>query len=186
HAGQHGRNHVHAHVQLGIVFGLSGDDQRCTGFVDQDGVNFVDNRVGQTARAAILGAVFHIVAQVVKTKFVVGTVGNVSLIGSNLLGIVLLGNYDAHAQTQEVVQTPHPVRIASSQVIVDGHHVHAFAGQCIQVHGQGRSQGFTLTRTHFGNLAVVQGNGTEHLHVKVAHAKYTDTSHAYYCKSLGQ
>src|SRR5690606_24323643 len=86
HAGQHGRDHVHAHVQLGIVFGLSGDDQRCTGFVDQDGVNFVDNRVGQTALAAILGAVFHIVAQVVKTKFVVGTVGNVSLIGSNLLG----------------------------------------------------------------------------------------------------
>ena len=41
--GQLRRQLVHADIQLGVVFGLAGDDQRRARLVDQDRVDFVDD-----------------------------------------------------------------------------------------------------------------------------------------------
>lgn len=59
-------NFVHLLVQIGGFVGRAGDDKRRTGFVDQDGVHFVDDGVMVAALHQLLGVKFHVVAQVVR------------------------------------------------------------------------------------------------------------------------
>ena len=47
--------------------------------------------------------------------------------------------------------------------------MHAFSGQCVEVDGQGGGQGFAFTCSHLSDLALVQGNTADQLHVKVTH-----------------
>ena len=68
------------------------------------------------------------------------------------------GVIDADRQTQEVVQTPHPLGIARGQVIGDRDNVHAPTGQGVEVHRQRGGQGFALAGAHFGNFSLVQGD----------------------------
>ena len=62
----------------------------------------------------------------------------------------------AYAQAEELIQRAHPVGVTTGQVVVHRDHVHALAGQCIEVDREGRHEGFTLTGTHLGDLAFVQ------------------------------
>ena len=55
----------------------AGDDERRTGFVDEDGVHFVDDGVMVAALHQLLGVEFHVVAQVVEAELVVRAVGDV-------------------------------------------------------------------------------------------------------------
>src|SRR3546814_14389809 len=73
-------------VQLRGVLGRTGDDQRRARLVDQDRVDFVDDRVMQAALVALFLAQRHVVAQVVEAEFVVGAVGDVGRIGRMLVG----------------------------------------------------------------------------------------------------
>ena len=64
-------------VNIDVVFGLAGDDERRTRFVNQNRINFVDDGVIEAALAAIRHRVFHVVAQVIETEFVVSAVGDI-------------------------------------------------------------------------------------------------------------
>jgi hypothetical protein len=66
----------------------------------------------------------------------------------------------------------HPFGVAAGQIVVDGDHVHALAGQCIQVYRQRAHQGFTFTGAHLGDFAVMQHHAADHLHVEVAHFQH--------------
>ncbi len=77
---------------------------------------------------------------------------------------------DADAQAQQVIDRPHPARVAPGQVVVDGDQVHALAGQGVQVQGQARHQGFALTGLHLGDLAEVQDHAAHQLDVEMPEA----------------
>ena len=168
-AHQIGHNFVHGHIHGRVVFGRAGDDQWRTRFVDQDGVHLVDDGVVQHALHTIIGLIDHVVAQIVEAVLVVGTVGNVGVVRLLLVFTRQVGQVDTDRQTQEVVQARHGTGIAAGQVIVDGHHMHTFACQSVQIHGQRGGQRLAFAGTHFSNLAVMQRHGTQHLHVKVTH-----------------
>ncbi len=84
------------------------------------------------------------------------------------------------------MQAAHPFGITARQVIIDGNDVHAFASQCIEVGGQRRNQGFTLPRTHFGDLAVMEHHTADQLHIEVPHAEHTLTGFTDNRKGFGQ
>ena len=155
-ARQHGHHLVHGLVLRRVVVCLTADDERCARFVNQDGVDFVNDGEVKATLHAVFGFVHHVVAQIIKTKFVVGTVRDVGVVGGLFFFARELGQVDAHAHAQEVVKLAHPLRIAAGQIIVDRDHVHTFVGQCIEVHRQGGRQGLALTGAHFRNFAVVQ------------------------------
>jgi hypothetical protein len=64
--------------------------------------------------------------------------------------------------------------------------MHTLACNGIEVGRQRGGQGFTLTRAHLCNLAVVQGNTARELHIKVAHFHDALGAFADHRKSLGQ
>ena len=133
-------------VVLDRFRGRPADDQRCPGLVDQDVVHFVHDGEIQFPLHTLRGLEGHIVPKVIKTKFVVGPVGDVRLVGLrtadpsqelepvgwvcefrivDVRGVVLEAR---HGQAQSVVDRPHPHRIPPRQVVVHRHYVDTVAG----------------------------------------------------------
>ena len=73
------------------------------------------------------------------------------------------------AQAVEHVERTHPLGVTLGEVVVDGHHMHTVAGEGVEEHGQSCHEGLTFTRRHLGNLALMQHDTTEQLHVVVNH-----------------
>ena len=177
---------VHLGVQAGRVLAAAGDDQRGAGFIDQDGVHLIDDGKGMAALHHVGLVGHHVVAQIVKTELVVGAVGDVGGVGG-AAGVAVHALYDqADGQPQPAVEFAHPLAVALGQIVVDSDHVHAFAGQGIQVGGQGGHQRFAFTGLHLGNVAAVQGNAADDLHGKVLHAQHTPCSFAADGECVGQ
>ena len=185
-AHQQRRDLVHGLVHGGVVLGLAADDQRRARLVDQDRVHLVDDGVVQLALHAIGHLVDHVVTQVVEAILVVGAVGDVGVVGGLLLLARHLRQVHAHRQAQEVVQPPHPLRVAIGQVVVDGDHVHALALKCVQVHRQRGRERLALAGAHLGDLALVQRHAAHQLHVEVAHLHDALGGFAHHGKRLGQ
>ena len=69
----------------------------------------------------------------------------------------------------EPVQPAHPLGVASGEVVVHRHHVHAAAGERVQHAGQRRDEGLALAGLHLGDPARVEHGAADELHVEVAH-----------------
>ena len=158
-------------VLLGRLLGRAGDDQRRARLVDQDRVDLVDDREVELALHVLLERELHVVAQVVEAELVVRAVGDVGLVGL-LAGAVVDAVHDhADLEAEEVVQSAHPLGVAARQVVVDGDDVHALAAQSVQVDRQGGDQRLALAGLHLGDVAPVEHDAADELHVEVPHAE---------------
>ncbi len=142
-------------VEVFVFFGGTRNDQRRARFVDEDRVDFVDDREHEAALHFVVEAEREIVAQVVEAEFVVGAVGDVAAIGGALLGRVLLVLDDADGEPQEAIDRTHPVRVALREVLVDGDDVHALTRERVEVGGQRRHQRLAFAGAHLGDAAIV-------------------------------
>ena len=154
-----------------VAAGRTGDDERGTGFVDEDGVDLVDDDEGVAALDQVLGALGHVVAQIVEAELVVGAVGDVAGVLLTALGGRLSHEDAAGGQPQEAVDAPHEVGLVLGEVVVDGHDVNALAGQGPQVGGHRGHEGLALTGLHLGDVAAVEGRPAHDLDVVGAHAQ---------------
>ncbi len=164
-ADEHG---VLAVLGRGFAGGLA-DDERRAGFVDEDRVHFVDDRVVEVALHFVFQRRRHVVAQVVETEFVVGAVGDIAGVGR---AAVLRGEPVDDAPDREAerfVEDAHPRRVALGEVVVDRHDVHAFAGERVEVRGQRGDERFTFAGFHFRDAAAVEDRASEQLHVERDH-----------------
>ncbi len=89
-------------------------------------------------------------------------------------------------EPEEAVHGPHPVRVALGEVLVDGDDVHAFAGERVEVGRERRDERLALAGAHFGDLALVQRDAADELHVEVAHAERAARRLAHHGERLGQ
>ena len=92
----------------------------------------------------------------------------------------------ADRQPQEAVDLAHPLRVALGQVVVHRHHVHAVAGQRIQIAGKRRHQRLAFAGLHLGDLARVQHHAADQLHIEVPHAHRANTGLAHHRERLGK
>ena len=93
---------------------------------------------------------------------------------------------DADAQAEKLVEPPHPLRVASGQVVVDGDDVNAFASERVQIAGQRGDQRLSFTGLHFGDLALMQHIATDELHVEVPHVQDALAGFARTAKASGR
>ena len=80
--------------------------------------------------------------------------------------VAILDSRDADAES--VVDRPHPFGIAAGEVVVDGDHMDAAAGERVEEDGQRRGQGLPLAGLHLGDRAVVEDHAADQLDVVVA------------------
>ena len=122
-------------VEIRAVVERAGDDQRRARLVDQDRVHLVDDGVDMAALHHVLEPVLHVVAQIVEAELVVGAVGDVARIGGLALLVVEPVHDHADGEPEEAVDLAHPFGVALGEVVVDGHDMHAPAGERVEVHG---------------------------------------------------
>src|SRR5438477_7972372 len=70
-------NRVRLVVLVGRLFGWTRDDQRSARFVDQDRIDFINDRVIMAALYTRREIELHVVAQIVEAELVIGSVGDV-------------------------------------------------------------------------------------------------------------
>ena len=158
------------HIEFGFVVGRAGNNQRRPRFIYQDRIDFIDNREVERALHHLRAFIFHIVAQIIETKFVVRRISDIASI---CVAAIIFGdvwNDNPCRKAKEPVNPAHPFRVTAGQIVVHGHNMNAFALKRVEIAWQCFGQGFTLTRAHFGDFATMQHNTADHLHIKMAHA----------------
>ena len=172
-------------VEVGRLFRRARDDQRRAGFVDQDAVDFVDDREVVAALHHRADVELHVVAQVVEAELVVGAVGDVAAVGDLALLVVevVLNHADRHAE--EAIDAAHPLRVAAGEVVVDGDDVNALAFERVEIGGQRRDQRLAFAGLHFGDRAVVQHHAADQLHVVMPHVQHAAAGFADHGEASG-
>ncbi len=175
----HIRAVLHELLVVGGLLHRTGDDERGTGVIDEDGVHLVHDGVVVLPLHEVRHPRGHVVTQVVEAELVVRTEGDVAVIGAlALVGIGLVLVDAVHAEAVELVQRAHPLGVTLTQVIVHGDHVHALAGERVQEHRQRRDEGLALTGRHLGDAAPlllvglegsVQDDAADELHIVMDH-----------------
>ena len=150
-------------IEVGGLGALAGNDERSTGFIDEDGVDFVDDGVGMAALDLFGLVLDHVVTQVVETELVVRTVGDVGCVSFASLVVVEAVDDEADGQAEIAVDFTHPLGVTACEVVVDGDDVDAFAGEGVEVGGKGGDKGLTFTGLHLRDTAVVQDDTTKDL-----------------------
>ena len=92
-----------------VVFALAADDERCSCFIDEDGVDFVDDTIVEAALNLAFCVYLHVVAQVVEAEFVVRSVCKVACVCGASCVVVHVAQNAADRLTQEDVHLAHPL-----------------------------------------------------------------------------
>ena len=173
-------------IEIGGFFSLAGNNQRGSGFVDENGVHLVHNGKGKVSLHQISLVNRHVVPQVVKAELVVGAVGDVTVVGRLLFGIGLTMADQSGGQPQKSVNSAHFLATCAGKIFVDSDHMNAFARQRIQVCRQGGHQSFSFAGLHFGDLPLVQDDAAQKLNPEGTLGKHAPVGFPDQCKGLRQ
>ncbi len=160
-------------VEVGAVVQRAGDDERRARLIDEDRVDFIDDRIVVATLHHLGAVVFHVIAQIIEAELVIRRVGDVAGIGLAALVVVQTVHDDAGRQPEEAVEPAHRGRVALGEIVVDGDDMHALAGECVEVDRKGRHQRLAFTGLHFGDGAAMKDHGAGQLHVEGAHVQNT-------------
>ena len=146
------------------------DDERRARLVDQDRVHLVDDREVVAALHHLLGTLRHaVVAQIVEAELRVGAVGDVAgVLRTALVGVHRVLDA-ADRETEVLVEVAHPRRVAAGEVVVHRDELHVLTGERVQVERQRGHQRLALAGLHLGDLALVEHDAADELHVERNH-----------------
>src|ERR1700722_16360857 len=175
---QLGNDFVDLVVLVGGFFGGTGNDERGARFVDQDRIDFVNDAEVVAALDTIREVVLHVVAQIVEAELVVGAVGDVGVIGVAALRVVEIVDDDTDGEAERAIERAHPLRVATSEIVVDGDDVDAAARKGVECGGKRGYERLAFSGFHFGDLATVENHAADELHIEVAHVERAATGFA--------
>ena len=131
----------------------------------------------------------HVVAQIVKAKLIICSIGDRCGIGlaardrAELCGALIVAavlsvederavvRNHANREAERSEERPHPLRVAAGEIVVHGDHVDAATGQSIERRSKGPDKCLPFARLHLRDLSLMECNRTEDLLVIWAHAK---------------
>src|SRR5215213_3463798 len=130
---------------------------------------------------------FHVVAQVIKAKLVVGAVSDISGVCGLALEVVHVVLNTTDFETEEAMDLAHPLSVTRSEIVVDRNNVNAAtARERVQVRRQRGDERLALACAHLGDLALVQDDTADQLHVEMTHAGGAYACFSDDCESLRQ
>ncbi|GBD37333.1 hypothetical protein HRbin36_02464 [bacterium HR36] len=112
---------------------------------------------------------FHVIAEVIETELAIGAVSNVAFVGPATLRSIHVRLNVTGGDTHALIDGRHPFAIPAGQVIVDRNDMDPLAGQRVEHRRQCGNQRLAFARGHFRDLALVQHNAAEDLHIEVSH-----------------
>jgi hypothetical protein len=113
----------------------------------------------------------RVIAEKVEARFLGGDVRDVGGVGRLPTAAVEVLRDRRGGEPEEGIGRAHPRRVAPGEVVVRRQDVHAAAGQRVQRRRHHRHERLALAGRELGELALVQGDGRQHLHVERPHAE---------------
>ena len=112
----------------------------------------------------------HVVTQIVEAELVVGTEGDVAVVGLLPgIGIRLMLVDTVYRQAVEHVERAHPLGISLGEVIVDRHDVDSLARKGIEENRECCHKGLSFTGCHLGDLSLMENDTADELDIVVNH-----------------
>ena len=164
---------VRLFIEVGGLVALTGNDQRRSRFIDEDGVDLVDDCKGVAALYLVFLVDDHVVSQVVEAKLVVGAVGDIGVVGFLSERVLEVMDDQTDLETHVFIELAHPLGVTAGKVVVDGDDVNAVACQGVQIGGKGRHEGFTFTGFHLGDTSLMEHDAAQNLNGEVLHTEHT-------------
>ena len=142
----------------------------------------------QLALDIIFKIELHVVAQIVEAVFIIRSIGDIGRVGFFAadrtqihIPIILdhMGRVKEKArvmddrsngQSKGMINRPHPLHVASGQIVVDRDQMRAAPEQGVEVERQGGHQCLALAGFHLSDAPLMQDNPAKELAVKMAHA----------------
>ncbi len=171
--------------------GWAGDDEGCAGFINEDGVGFIDEREVELAHDWFVGVPsieegehvdflvfgagveFDLVAEIIEAELFVGAVDDVATVGGAALVVIETGDDDADIEAQGVVEGSHDFSVPFGEVIIDGDDVDPPTGDGVEYGGERGDEGFSFAGGHFGYGAVVKFDPADELDVVGPETEFT-------------
>ena len=163
--------HVRLHlvVFLDAVLDRTRDDERRPRLVDEDRIHLVDDRVVMPALDAVIAMPRHVVAEVIESELVVGSVRDVAGVGGAPLREIHPVLDASDGEPEEGVDPPHPLAVAPGEIVVHRDEVDALSGKRVEVDGHRRDQRLALAGRHLGDLPFVEHHRAQELDVEGDH-----------------
>jgi hypothetical protein len=155
-------------VKIGAIFHRAGNNEGGAGFVNEDGIDLIDDGKVMPALHHLFEMIFHVVAKIIEPEFVVGAVGHIASVLRATLIVRQTVDDAAYGQTQELIDTPHPFGVTLGKIVVYRDDMHAFASESVEVNGKGCHQGLTFAGLHFGYAAFMKHHAADELDVEMA------------------
>ena len=115
-------------IHIGCLLLTTGNNEWRTGFINQDGVDFIDQGEIETTQYTVLDIGYHVVTQIVKTKFRVGCICNITRIGCTLLRFGKLTQVQTYRKSKPTENLTHPLGVTFRQVFVNRNDMHTLTG----------------------------------------------------------
>ena len=151
----------------------TGNNQGRSGLINKNAVHLVDDGKIEIPLHIIRQIVFHIVAKIIKTKFIIRPVGHIMAISLGPFPIIEAMDNDTHLQSQKAIDLPHPGRITFCQIIIDGNDMDPLSRKRIEINRKCGHQGFTFPCFHLGNFSFMKDHTPNQLNIKMPHVENT-------------
>src|ERR1700720_4950359 len=99
--------------------GRPADNEWCARFVDQDGIDFIDNCIAVPALDLLVARRGHaIITEVIETELAVRAISDVARVLFAAFARLLIVLNTADRQPEKCIKLSHPLRVAPRQIIV--------------------------------------------------------------------
>ena len=122
-----------------------------------------------TLNLVFLSARHAIISKIVEAKFGSSTIGDITVVHFPAflrIHTILNTSYRKSKKTKEVA---HPLRVSSSEIVVNGDKLAVTACKSIQVERTSRNERLSLPSGHFSNALFVQSDAPDELDIVVHH-----------------
>ena len=126
----------------------------------------------------------HVISQVVKSKFVICGICDVTGIGCLSFGTCKAVEYYTYGKSHKSEYLAHPFRVTVCQVIVYCNYMNSLSLKGIEVCGHNCHEGLTFTSFHLGDTSLMKDDASDELNSEGFHLSYSPCSLSYCCKSL--
>ena len=151
-------------IHLGGFFTSARNYQGGSCLIHKNRVNLVDYSKIVASLHKVFLVHYHIVAQIVKSKFVVRSVGYIRIVGLFLLRGCKSVYNKSRSKPHKLIYSPHFLAIASCKIVVYGNYVHTLARKSVKIGGHCCDKSFSFSCFHLCDSALMEYYSTYKLY----------------------
>ena len=173
-------------IKRGGFSAWRGYDKGSSRLVNKNRIDLVDNGEVIAPRHLVILALDEVIPQIVEAELAVHTVGNVGSVRLTLFILIVGARKKSYRKAEKAVYLSHFLHITPCEVFVYGDDMHTLAREGVEIRGHRGNEGFTLTRFHLGNSALMKYYRADKLDIKGALSKHAPVRLAYDGVGIGK